>query len=232
MEKLGRVWEVDALRGIAVVLMVVYHFFFDLNFLGVATVILGSPAFILLQRTVAVLFITIAGITLALSNPTFEKAKYRAFQLAVIACLITVATMVYPGKGAIVFGIIHFLAVSIILGYFLLPLGKKNYFVAAAVFCLWLLVRGLPISSPSLIWAGFPPAGFYSLDYFPLLPWFALIPFGIAIGKSVFSKARRANPPAQLSQICFLGRHALAIYIVHQPVIIGSIMLMSGQLHP
>ena len=227
MEK-PRYWEVDALRGLAIVLMVAYHFFFDIGFLEIASIDLQDAPLLILQRTTAFLFLVLVGVSLALGKPDFKKTLNRAAKLGAIAILITIATSIYPGKGAIVFGIIHFIAVSVLLGYFFLSFKWLTLLAALGVLAAWILAGGFIQGSPYLIWLGFPPADFYTLDYYPLLPWFSLVLFGIFIGKTFFPLKNRIAMSHLIEPLCFLGRNSLAIYLLHQPVLIVALSALKS----
>jgi len=70
---------------------------------------------------------------------------------------------------------------------------------------------------------GFPPVWFYSTDYFPLLPWFFLFLTGY------FLKQVQEEPPLEsvrpFPALCWLGRHSLLLYLLHQPVIYAVLLL-------
>jgi len=65
---MARISEVDLLRGVAIVLMVVYHFFFNINFLGITHINLYDTGWILFQRIIGTLFVFLAGVSLTLSE--------------------------------------------------------------------------------------------------------------------------------------------------------------------
>ena len=69
---------------------------------------------------------------------------------------------------------------------------------------------------------GFPNAAFTSADYFPLLPWFFLFCAGYFLW-SLLDKSPRAKELLQpgLRPLSFLGRHSLAIYLIHQPALMA-----------
>ncbi|MDP2717924.1 MAG: heparan-alpha-glucosaminide N-acetyltransferase [Candidatus Micrarchaeota archaeon] len=236
-----RMWEIDVLRGTAVMLMVLFHLVFDLAYLGLWSVNPYAGGFLLLQRTTAFLFLSLVGVSLALSHqkhPGFGHNLSRFFALAAVALLITLATSIYPGNGAIVFGIIHLIAVSVVLGWFflklpatanlllgLLALGQGMAFDATA------FVSGFAASAPAaaqpfFLVLGFPHAGFASLDYYPLLPWFGLVLIGMAAGKALYYQPKpvfKTAMPSALKPLAWLGKNALAIYLVHQPILFGLI---------
>ncbi|MBI5036914.1 DUF1624 domain-containing protein [Candidatus Micrarchaeota archaeon] len=231
-----RVWEIDAFRGAAMVLMVVFHFFFDLNYLGLASFSLYDGPLLLLQRATAFLFLSLVGVSLVLARTggvTLWRNVKRAMFLAAVALFITLATWVYPHNGFIVFGVIHLIAVSVLLGFFFVRFSALlNLLFGSLAFALGFLVSSVPVSFPWLVWLGFKFPGFYTLDFYPLLPWFGLVLFGIAFGKTFYAERKSLlQPVPSLKPLAFLGRHALALYLIHQPVLFGLLFayrMMTG----
>lgn len=232
-----RLWEIDVTRGIAVVLMVVYHFLFDLNYLGIVALDFSSLALVAFQRLIAFLFLSLVGVSLVLTRlrgVPWRTHVTRAAGLFAIALLVTAATFVYPGpdNGMIVFGILHFIAAALLLGYFFtyLPAWLNLAAGVGTIMAGFWLQTVSPASFPWLLWLGIPPADFYTLDYYPLIPWFGIVLLGIFMGQVMdpFSKplsGRRDLPPSWLlSGLNYLGRNALAVYLVHQPVLFGILL--------
>lgn len=228
-----RFWEVDVTRGFAVLLMVVYHFFFDLDYFGFLQLDFASGFFLVFQRVIAFLFLSLVGVSLVLSRlrgVTLSKNLQRVLALAGIALLITLATSIYPGEGAIVFGIIHFIAVAVLIGYFFTELPAwLNLGLGVLVFGTGSWLAGLsPLETPLLLWLGLPPAGFYTLDYYPLIPWFGIVLLGIFMAQTMSPFQRIPSPrPAHavLGVLDFLGKNALAIYLIHQPVLVALLLV-------
>ncbi len=217
-----RLWTVDFLRGTAIVLMVIYHVIFDLHYLGIARFAMHGWPLLLLQRTIAALFLGLVGASLVIRKRPFLSDAGRALVLFTIASGITVATSVWPGRGMIVWGVLHFIALSIILGHFFVRLGKWNAVVGVGVIALWAALSGNISGSLLLLPLGFPPEHFISYDYYPLLPWFCLVLFGMAIASlGVFQKLDlKIRKPRIAESFCWMGRHSLAIYLIHQPIIL------------
>lgn len=203
--------------------MVVYHLFFDLNFLGILVVPLKEPPFVVLQRLTAFLFLTLVGVSLTLGRPTLEKTARRFALLASSAMLVTAVTWYWPHDGFIVFGILHLIAASVLLGLLFLRFETLNLFLGLGLLTFGTFFVLPRLDVPWLLWLGFPPAGFYTLDYYPLLPWFGLVLLGIYAGKKVkpYLETRPGGIPSWAHLFIFLGKNALLIYLVHQPVLLG-----------
>jgi uncharacterized membrane protein len=86
---------------------------------------------------------------------------------------------------------------------------------------------------PWLVWLGFRPHGFHSIDYIPLLPWFGIFLLGIFMGDTFYGEGKRGFKFPELDnwvagKICFIGRHSLMIYMTHQIVIIFILQIFLG----
>ncbi len=223
-----RIWTIDFLRGTAIALMVAYHVIFDLHYLDITRMPMNDWPLILMQRTIAILFLGLVGASLAIKKRPFLQDAGRALIVFTIALGITVATSVWPGEGMVVWGVLHFIALSIILGHFFVRLGKWNVLSGVGVLVIWAALSGKVAGSLLLLPLGFPPTGFFSYDYYPLLPWFSLVLFGIAVGSTgIFQKLdAKIRKPAAADSVCWAGRHSLAIYLAHQPVILAILFLV------
>ena len=147
--------------------------------------------------------------------------------------MITVATYFFIGRGFVIFGILHLLGLSIILAYPFLKLDKWISLGAGlTIIAAGIYVDGLRSDQPWLIWLGIKQTGSYMVDYYPVLPWFGISLLGIFVGYTLYPGGRRGFglpdwgnvPPVR--GLCFLGRHSLLIYIVHQPILIGTFIVL------
>ena len=83
---------------------------------------------------------------------------------------------------------------------------------------------------PWLLWLGFTPHNYYTLDYFPLLPWFGFVLLGIFVGSRLYAGNERrfgltvGGDNRAVEGLRYLGRRSLLIYFVHQPVIIAVLL--------
>ncbi|SFM77336.1 heparan-alpha-glucosaminide N-acetyltransferase [Methanolobus profundi] len=238
-----RFFEVDAFRGIAILLMVIYHFFFDLDFLGIREFDTHSGLLLVIGRSAAIMFIFLVGVSLTLS---YSRAKALSIdnQDKIIhdlkrgagifgwGLVITVVTATFLEQGTIYFGILHLIGASIILAYPFLRYRKLNLVIGLAFLLAGIFMDNAYAGFPWLLWLGIKPYSFYTLDYFPLIPWFGLVLLGIFTGNSLYPDHKRSfrmcdcegNVAVRL--LGYLGKRSLLIYLVHQPVIVGTLLLL------
>ena len=122
-----RYYEVDAVRGTALLLMVLYHILFCLYFFGIIRwfdpqAVSGAAG--------AAVFIFIAGLSLILAGRKPARTVKRGLQLLFFALIITAVTgIIYP-QGFVVFGILHLIGCGTILAIPFLS-GKVQWFIPA-----------------------------------------------------------------------------------------------------
>ncbi len=239
-----RFWEIDFLRGIAILMMIVFHFMFDLNYFGIFSVDVYSGFWWLFARITAIIFIFLVGVSLTLSYSRARKKmtgkqltrKYllRGLRIFGYGLLITLTTWLFLPNGFIIFGVLHFIGIAIIISRPFLGRTWLNLLLGLVLICIGIGLQLVIFSFPWLMWLGLRPAAFYTLDYFPLLPWFGLVLIGIFFGNKLYPAGgrmlriwERSKPP--ISQLCFLGRHSLLIYLIHQPILIAVLFAMGLQ---
>jgi uncharacterized membrane protein len=236
-----RHWELDALRGLAILLMVSYHLVFDLAFLGFYAAPVTVGAWRVYGRASATLFLLLVGIALTLSQARGADRAGRLSGSGVYLArgskifgwgvVITVSTWAYFGQPVILFGILHLIGVSVILAYPFLRLRITNAIIGLVLLLFGAWLNGIPVTRPWFLWLGLRPPAFHQLDWFPLLPWFGLVLLGVAAGAYLYPGGlRRFELPAWggrpgVRQLAWLGRHSLLIYLVHQPILFGLLAL-------
>lgn len=237
-----RYMEIDALRGIAIVMMVIYHLVYDLAFLGYyrANVLIGGWR--LFARTTAILFILLAGVSLALSYARVEPQKKggrlysryltRGLKLIGWGLVITAFTWVYMGKPVIIFGILHLIGTATLFAFPFLSLRWANLAIGPLIIGLGMYLNQLPVSHPWFLLLGLRPAGLFQFDYFPLLPWFGVVLLGVFIGQTMYPGGvprlglMDVGKQPVTRGLIWLGRRSLAIYLVHQPLLFAMLTLV------
>ncbi len=229
-----RIWEIDFLRGLAIILMVGYHLLYDLgDFAGLKKFLIFStnldlPGWVIAQNFFAGLFVLLSGI-----STNFSRNHLKRFlKFLVVALIITVATYLFDKSSSILFGIIHLLATSVLLYALFFQKTRPSsrvlwgsLFIIVSFF-LPALKKSLVIRTNWLIPFGLPSPSFASFDYFPLIPWFGVFLIGTALGRWLYpEKKSLIRQTLSENLINWCGRNSLWIYLLHQPMIMAVLYL-------
>src|ERR671920_642574 len=231
--KMARFWEVDAARGVAIIMMVIYHTTYDLDALGGYNIDATSGGWALFADATAGLFLFLVGVSLAISRSRtrltgwrlFGKYLARGLRILAYGVVLTVVFLAL-GMGVVAFGILHLIGISIILAYPFLKLRFTNLVLGTLIFAAgqYILAQGLDSQSIWLLPFGVVPEGVVMPDYRPLVPWFGVVLIGLFFGNVVYG-GRPAVPedkaPVLARPLLPLGRNSLFIYLIHQPFIIA-----------
>jgi uncharacterized membrane protein len=231
-----RFWEIDLFRGVAIILMVSFHILFDLRFFGFPGIRLSESFWYYAPRFIATLFILLVGVSLSISYSRskrsaqgavlFHKYLSRGAGIFFWGMVITLVTWFFFRDEYIIFGILHLIGLSIVLAYPFLGMRYRSLFLGIACIAAGMYLEGMTFSFPYLMFLGFIPKGFTTLDYFPLLPWFGVVLIGVFLGNTMYCCNKRMFSIKDHSNniiaapLCYAGRHSLAIYLLHQPVIV------------
>lgn len=226
-----RLIPLDLARSLAIVCMVAFHFTFDLAMFGyIPPDTMGQPFWYYFARLIAGTFLFLSGVSLWLAHG--QGIRWPAFwirfaKVAGAAVLVSVASIwVVPG-GTILFGILHAIAATSLLGLIALRLPwPVTLTLAAVIFAAAWGPRFEILESPWLVWTGLarniPMMG----DYVPLVPWAAPALAGVALARALRIDRWHGTPPTRLLRVLgFPGRHSLVIYLIHQPILIGLFTL-------
>ena len=227
----ARIGGLDALRGAAIVAMIAYHFCFDLRWFGYArwdfehdmrwigarSLILGS-------------FLLLAGVSLVLTARRPDAKRTFVRQLARIAgaaLLVSVASYAAFPQTFIRFGVLHAIAVSLLLAWPLTARPRLALALGLVVIATGVAFQHSTFDAPLLHWIGFMTHRPATEDYVPLFPWTGLVLVGTALGHALLR--RNFAPLAPLARapraLRWLGRHSLMVYLLHQPLLIGLLWL-------
>ena len=233
-----RIHLIDRLRGIAILLMIVYHFIFDLwflGFLGSESTVLEEPVTIVIQRSAQFLFLSLVGTSLFLfakknqSNSKIQTKFYRRVAILLLSSIaMSVGSYLFAPNAWIRFGVLHFITVSTIL---LWPIVNKPIIQVGLISTVLIATPFLAEISQTnklLSMIGIAPANFATLDHFALFPWLALPLLGLFIA-NLFEKYNLWKYLQTKNQQNFLnkiGKKSLIIYLLHQPILIGLLQLI------
>lgn len=237
----------DSIRGIAVVSMVIFHLMFDIKeIFGGNYTWSSDPLVHLWQRSICFTFIIVSGFVWIYGK---RSALKRGLFLTAVGIAVTAVTVIFMPSAPVYFGVMSFFgcavlimipaekllrripaavgaAVNIVLFFFTeyAAYGKLGFFGNT----LFRLPEKLYLSDLGVPF-GFPPKDFFSSDYFPVIPWIFLYFFGYFLARlvahtKVFEKIAHVKEPV----FSFVGRHAVLIYILHQPICYGICMLVLG----
>lgn len=231
-----RIEAIDIARGAALIAMAIYHFTWDLEFFGyVEPGMTAHGGWRLFARCIASSFLFLVGVSLFLAHA--KGIRWRGFliRLAMVAgaaLAISVATYIAVPGAFIFFGILHEIALASLLGLAFLRLPALVTLVAAAaVMATPFYARAEMFDHPWLWWLGLSPMDPRSNDYVPVFPWFGAVLVGIGVAKlaahfGLLERLARLKLP-RLGLLQFAGRHSLAFYLIHQPVLIGCVWLFA-----
>ena len=253
---------IDNIRGLNLISMILYHLTWDLvNLYGFPWNWFYSNGAYFWQQTICWIFILLSGFCWPMGKHPIKRG------LTVIgsSVLVSVITIFFVPEGKIIFGVLTLLGVSMLLMIPLEQLTKKippvlGMIVSFGIFFLfrntdrgWMGFEHIQIypfpkgmyQNMITTFLGFPQEGFYSADYFPVLPWFFLFLTGYFLyrilqknnllyalaGKRTLSKkthetAERSKDRKGIFPITVMGRRSLLIYLLHQPVIYIFLMLL------
>ena len=169
------------------------------------------------------------------------KYSKRLTILIASALLISLVTYRVNSDTFIFFGILHLLAACSIFSLIiyrlpvlvLLMLGAlllffPDYFHSSTFY------NDNFFSSNYLSWTGLYNGKTGSVDFYAFMPWSAAFVFGLAISK-IFVKPKRSSSLSPLSfkeekvnfalsNILWIGRNSLLVYLIHQPIVIALIL--------
>lgn len=221
-----RIWELDVLKGINLLWMLVIHFLYDITWLF-PLLDWSEPAWYrLLVRLCSVLFVLLSGICVTLGKHCLRRG------LTVLGCgmVITLITAALAWTGLcdegiiIYFGILHCLGTCMLLwplvrkcpGWLLLLLG-------ALLLLTGKYLKTLTVDNYWLVPLGIVPQRFVSSDYFPLVEHFGIFLWGAAAGRYLYRSKTTLFPGIKQSKplrfFAFFGRRSLPVYMLHQPVL-------------
>ncbi len=225
-----RIVGLDIFRGYAILLMLIFHFSFDLNHFELVHIEIRTSEFWKYFRVVIVtIFIFSAGISLKLAHYdtiSLQALKKRLLLLGSASLLVSVGSCMQFADTWIYFGILHFILFASIVGLIFVKRPLLS-FVGGIV-----IIAGYHFGYLHMHWLfeilqkplHLPPG--YTEDLVIVFPWMGVFLLGIAFAGFGFHKfffdIAFFNAPTKINKVfTFLGRHSLLIYLIHQPLLFG-----------
>lgn len=219
MEIKNRIYEIDFLRGLGILLVIFFHTAWNICMEYQLTII-TQPWVKFLVFFFAGMLIFISGASSYLGSHTLR----RGLIVSGGALLVTLATWIVLPQIYVKFGILHLLGVSMLLICIVKRFRPNRLFLA--LLALLLIGVGIyayqtRISNPYLFWLGFATKSFESLDYYPLLPWFGVFLTGYVFSSYVYQDKKSPFTRGWYHRdlFSFAGRHSLFLYLIHQPLV-------------
>jgi len=235
-----RYLEIDFWRGLAICMMIVFHFCFDLRFMGFARIpIFTNPFWLLYRESGVFIFLAISGFCLVLEHGQgirWKRFWIRFAKLAIAGGLISLATYYYDAPKTIWLGILQFYALASLLGLYFLRWERLNLLLGVLIIGLGFI--GNVNEAKNFIgapwtWLGFGTMSLSTLEIFPLVPFFGYFLVGIYLGKRLIPNHAggpfflEIPPQPPLTRfVAFCGRHSLLVYLLHQPFLLGILYLL------
>ena len=227
---------VDALRGFAVAQMIVYHFIYDLAHFGwVDFAMTRDQPWVAWRTAIVTQFLLVVGLSLVLRTsfkPSDADFWKRWAQIAAAALLVSAGSWLVFGPRFIYFGILHFVAASLLIARPLLRLGVSNIGFGAAATALGLFYANEFFNTTPANVIGFMTFKPRTEDYVPLFPWIGVVLVGSGFA-ALWQRAGWRVPAVLLPLnqraprwLLFLGTWALTVYLIHQPILLGAMTLL------
>ncbi len=227
MPPVVRITEIDCFRGIAIILMIIFHIVFDLAYFYNWPIEYLHGFWYYQGKSSAILFMLVSGV-----STTFSRSPIRrGLSVFGAGMLITIVTYLYNPSMYIQFGILHLLGFGMLISPWVTRLPAWLLILTGTLLVItssW--TDRLTTSTAWLLPLGITPSGFASLDYYPLLPWLGIMLYGMAAGKLMYA-AKEPLWPSATANLPFralsrLGRHSLLIYLIHQPILLTIFALI------
>ena len=148
-----RLWEIDLIRGVAIILMIFFHILYDLNHLSITKMRLYTGPFSYIAYLSASIFIIVVGISLTLShskaksnllrNDLLKKFIIRGIKIFVLGMIISLVTYIYIPERYVIFGVLHLIGISIIISIPFISYKKINIILGLIIIALGIYLKTL-----------------------------------------------------------------------------------------
>lgn len=230
----NRLLLIDQFRGIAVLLMAIFHFCYDLSVFDFLTFKLNGGFFTWFRFLIVTLFFISVGASLQVAHtPRIQWRKFniRLLKLGIGAAFITVSTYFMYPKAWVWFGVLHFIFVASILSLPLLRLPLVAALIGVSIFLLFNLTDWFNLHFLYLEYRKALHIPRATVDLTRLIPWLGMVYIGIYVGYKKCWGINKLPMPFGEPLINWLSKHAFVFYLVHQPPLFALAWLLDKALH-
>lgn len=239
--------ELDVLRGLALMIMVFAHILWDLDYYSVVP--MNDDVYSAFQKIAPPLFFLLVGMCIIVSlkkkefqnineeNKYYTHIIFRGIKIFCLGMLLTAVSMIFIPIRPIMFGVLHCIGLSIVLSAPFLKYRNYNVLFSTIFIFLGIIINQIIIEKPTILHLAVglhqESTWKYTIDYFPLLPWFGICLLGVVLGDWLYCGDKRAFKFPDISKyrpaklFSWIGQHSLGIYLLHQPIIAGVLILYS-----
>lgn len=207
----------DFIRGLAIIMMIIFHLIYDLNYFGFTNIDLhGNPLTQYWRYLIIILFLSAVGISMVIVyKEKFNIYKFSKRILLIGSCAFTISIVTYfifP-KSWVYFGILHLILVSSIITIFFVRMPKISLLIAIIILTAYYFDL-INLSFLATILKDKIPQ--YSVDFYPIFPWIAFVFIGIYMGHNPWYRKIFIIKSNIIQNI---GKKSLIIYMLHQPIL-------------
>lgn len=229
-----RNYTLDIIRTLAIVFMVIFHFIYDLKVFGyIEWDTPDGEGWREFRWLIISLFFICLGISLTFAHKRayrWQKFWLRMGQIGGAAAIISIVTYFAIQKNWIFFGVLHFLALSSIAAIGFVRMPKLSLAIGLSIITIGLM-QLVPSRWPFYVMFDNLPS--YTNDFVALFPWLGLVFIGISLGHTAWLQKdplrfllASEQQTWQTKGLLWPGQHSLSIYLLHQPILMGSLYLI------
>lgn len=223
--------EIDILKGVAVILMIIFHFYYFPNQYGFTEIKYDTTLLKFIAKIAQIIFITCVGINLVFAktkNSDPQVHLQRVMKIAFYALLMSLFTYHVFKEKYVKFGILHFVAFTSLILFTFVDNVESMRIITAIFLILYVLNHFKPelfrtIPQPFAFIGGFYNDRYSAIDHFPIMPWILLICVGTFIGNHLVNQ--NIDTPNYITNNAVsktlknIGKRSLEIYAVHWAVL-------------